>query len=75
VRKNAICDFRENLATHLDFLRDPLAGRDPQVENHCFKASFEVTLQIVQCKKPPTIAEELILPGAVDMVIGEGSFS
>lgn len=39
-------------------------------------ASFKVAFHIVQCKNPHTIAEELILPSAIDMVstlIGEST--
>ena len=46
----------------------------PKLLGHSYKAG--VPFRVAQCKKPHTIAEELILPSAIDIVstmIGESA--
>ena len=48
--------------------------KQTSVPSKALLASYKVAFRIAQCKKPHTIAEELILPSAIDMVstlIGE----
>ncbi|XP_008186758.1 zinc finger MYM-type protein 6-like [Acyrthosiphon pisum] len=48
--------------------------KQTSVPSKSLLASYKVAFRIAQCKKPHTIAEELILPSAIDMVstlIGE----
>ena len=60
-------------------LRRHLETLHPSHDNNCFVkavsvikkaliASYKVTYRIFQCKKPHRIAEELILPAALDVV-------
>lgn len=49
-------------------------SKHSKVNSNALLASFKVAYHIAKCKKPHTIAEELILPAAVDMakiMIGE----
>ena len=39
----------------------------PKISENALKASYLVALRIANCKKPHKIAEQLILPAAVDM--------
>jgi hypothetical protein len=50
--------------------------KSASIPNNALLASYKVAYRIAQCKKPHTIAEELILPAAVDMVrimVGESA--
>jgi hypothetical protein len=50
--------------------------KSASIPNNALLASYKVAYRIAKCKKPHTIAEELILPGAVDMVsimVGESA--
>ncbi|KAL4101100.1 hypothetical protein QTP88_012347 [Uroleucon formosanum] len=50
--------------------------KNASIPNNAMIASYKVAFRIAKCKKPHTIAEELILPAALDMVnimIGESA--
>jgi zinc finger BED domain-containing protein 5/7/8/9 len=50
--------------------------KNASIPNNALIASYKVAFRIAKCKKPHTIAEELILPAALDMVnimIGESA--
>jgi hypothetical protein len=50
--------------------------KQASIPSNALLASYKLTRRTAKCKKPHTIAEELILPAAVDMVnimIGESA--
>ncbi|XP_029729922.2 zinc finger BED domain-containing protein 5-like [Aedes albopictus] len=58
----------ENKQQHVSF------SRQTHINSNALLASYKVAYRVAQCKKSHTIAEELILPAAVDLVstmIGE----
>lgn len=56
----------KTLAT--DSMRPNKLHKAASVNSKALMASYKVTYRIAQCKKPHKIAEELILPAALDMV-------
>jgi hypothetical protein len=42
--------------------------KQASIPSNALVASYKVAHRIAKCKKPHTIAEELLLPAAVDMV-------
>ena len=69
---------RDFFARKLNDLKRQLStiSKFTQLSSKALLASYQVAHKIVKCKKPHTIAEELILPAAVNLVstmIGEGA--